>query len=171
SNTDIDYNNKLTIGKNIAYWISPSCEYTTSIPNAKNRIMYPSGMSNPIILWKTNVNSDSKMDFYQYYSNDTVNAYAMCFRKNSNGVYYNCTSQKDSYDWVYGEIYINDRAMNSYSNNVREIIIMHEMLHVYGCKDINNPNSIMHYNNAYFSTKVNGLTSDANQVLNNKYNY
>lgn len=133
ANKDIDYERRLTIGKNIAFWISPDCEYTVSIPNAKNRLMYPPGMKNPNILWQTQVNKDSKMDFYQYSLNDGINAYTISYRKNSSGVYYKMpVYEKETYDWVYGEIYINDYIMDKYSNNMRELIIMHEMMHVYG---------------------------------------
>lgn len=170
TNTDIDWNNRLTQGKDIAYFVVSGNQYTASIPKAVSKLRYPSGMWNPIVLTPTTVQSQSKMDLYQYSEADGYNAYASVWRKNDSGVYYNSTSQKDSLDWVFGKIYINDIYMDKYqndSNELRATIILHEMLHVYGCKDINNQSSIM-----YGATpKVRALTSDANTVLVQKYNY
>lgn len=163
TNTDIDWNNKMVAGRNIAYTIRPGVEYTKSIPNAVNKLVYPSGMSNNLTLNPTNDYMTSKMDFYQYRAYDNINASASVYRKNSSGVYYNSTSEKDSVDWVYGEIKINDVYMDG--NPKAELVLVHEMLHVYGLKDIKYNNSIMYY----ATPMVNGMTSDANGVLNNKY--
>lgn len=73
----------------------------------------------------------------------------------------------DFMDWLFGKIYINDKYMDKFDNNLRSTVIVHEMLHVYGCKDINNTGSVMHYQTPY----VRGLTNDANNVLVQKYNY
>lgn len=165
ANTDIDFNNKLVDGRNIAYMIHPGVEYTQSIPNAVQKLMYPSGMSNNLVLNRTTNYTTSKLDFYQERTVNNINAYARVFRKNSAGAYYNSTSQMDSLDWIYGEVVLNDYRMNGYSNTVREAIIIHEMLHVYGCKDITNSASIMYM----YTPLVTGVTADANRVLNNKY--
>ncbi len=77
-------------------------------------------------------------------------------------------TEKDYYDWVYGEIYINDFNMSRLSTpNPRELVIMHEMLHVYGCRDINQPSSILHGTSVGWTAS--NLTADANTVLKNKY--
>ncbi|MBC2580151.1 hypothetical protein [Clostridium sp. DJ247] len=166
TNTDIDWNNKLTNGQDIYYWITDSNPYIDSTNTAKNKLRYPSGMWNPMVLNRTTVKSSSKMDIYQYDTADLSNAYATVFRKNSSGVYYAMPiSEKDSYDWVYGEIFLNIRYMQNYDVDLRSTIILHEMLHVYGCKDIANSNSIMYW----LTPTVRALTSDANTVLNNKY--
>lgn len=162
------WNNKLTSGTKIAYRIASNCQYTTSIPNAVQRLMYPPGMSNPIVLWKTDVYMDSKMDFYQYYNNWTdanINAYAETYRKIAGQYYRMYTYEKDLYDWIYGDISINDYNMDPYSNNTRELVIMHEMMHVYGSIDIDNQFSILYR----YTPTCNGLTSDANSILNDKY--
>lgn len=166
TNTDIDFNNKLTQGKDIAYYMVSGNQYTATIPQAVSKLRYPSGMWNPIVLTSTTVQKNSKMDMYQYSENDGNNAKTSVFRKNTAGVYYNSTSEMDLNDWVYGKIYINDTYMSAYDNNLRSTIILHEMLHVYGCKDINNTSSIMHYS----TPSVRNLTSDANAVLVQKYN-
>jgi hypothetical protein len=167
---DIDWNNKLTQGANIAYWIDSSCEYTVSIPSAANKLMNPIGMTNPLVISKTTVKSSSKIDFYQKYANDGYVASTSVFRKNSSGVYYQMpVSEKEIYDWVYGEIRLNDYYMGSYTNANREKTIIHEMLHVYGLKDLydsSNSWSIMY---GYSSGTATALTSDANAVLNAKY--
>lgn len=168
TNTDIDYNNRLTQGTDIYYWISPTCEYTNSIPNAAQKLMYPPSSvgTNPLILNRTYTNSASKMDFYQYSKTDYINAYTMTYRKNTSGNYYAMpVSEKEKYDWVYGEIYINDNYMNNYSTSTREAVILHEMLHVYGLKDISNANSIMYYATPNAKT----MTKDANDAINKKY--
>ncbi|MGL5351780.1 MAG: hypothetical protein ACRDA5_00495 [Clostridium sp.] len=166
TNTDIDFNNRLINGTNIAYMIHPGNEYTSSIPNAVHTLMYPSGLSNNLVLNQTNDYMTSKMDLYQYSFADGNNAYTSVFRKNTSGSYENSTKYMDSYDWVYGEIRINDSSMGDPSMaNKREDVIIHEMLHVYGLKDVCTKTSIM-----YFATPlVTGVTGDANTVLNNKY--
>lgn len=166
-NYDIDFNNKLTSGKDIAYYIVPGNEYTASIPKAVSKLRYPSGMWNPIVLTKTTVQKQSKMDIYQYSEYDGNNAKTSVWRKNDSGTYYNSTGQMESYDWVFGKIYINNNYMSGYDNDLRSTIILHEMCHVYGCKDVGDTSSVMYYMTPY----VRALTSDANNVLVNKYNY
>ena len=122
-------------------------------------------MYNPIVLNPTSVQISSKMDIYQYNKVDGHNAAASVFRKNTSGVYYNSTAAMDTYDWVYGNIYINHNYMYFYSSDLRSTIILHEMLHVYGCKDIATTASIMYW----LTPSVRAMTSDANTVLNNKY--
>jgi hypothetical protein len=169
TNTDIIYNNKMTVGRNIYYYIDPSNLYTSSIPNAVNKLMYPVGMNNDLVLSRTYNKQNSKIDFYMKRERNGVNASASVWKKNSAGEYYAMpVNQKDTYDWVYGEVTLNDYYMSNYSTTIRENIIIHEMLHVYGCKDINKPTSIMHYTNGWSST-VKGVTSDANNVINTKY--
>ena len=168
----IDWLKKMATGQNIGYWIAPGNEYTTSIPNAVQKIMYPSGMSNPMVLWKTTVNSNSNMDFYQYYSSSSTEPVAKTtsHRKNASGNYYAMpVSEKDTYNWVYAEVRLNDYHMDGLTNTKREAVIVHEMLHGYGLRDLyNNANraSIMF---GSISGTATGLTSDANSILNAKY--
>ncbi|MEU2205643.1 hypothetical protein AB0P19_14995 [Microbacterium oleivorans] len=153
-------------------WIAPGNEYTTSIPNAVQKIMYPSGMSNPMVLWKTTVNSNSNMDFYQYYSSSSTEPVAKTtsHRKNANGNNYAMpVSEKDTYNWVYAEVRLNDYHMDGLTNTKREAVIVHEMLPGYGLRDLyNNANqaSIMFGSISGTATR---LTSDANSMLNAKY--
>lgn len=170
----IDWNNKITMAanKNVAYMIHDGCEYTVSIPNAVNKLMYPSGMTNPLILYQTTTYQHSKMDFYQIYDTGIQSvAYTTSWRKNSSGNYYAMpTYEKDMYDWVYAEITLNDAYMDPMTNQKRAAIIIHEMLHGFGLKDLYsslNKNSIMY---GYSSGTATGVTSDANQILNDKYN-
>jgi hypothetical protein len=167
---DRDYNNKLYLGKEINYLIDSDNEYTVSIPNAVQKLTYPSSGSNPLILSKTTNYMSSKMDFYQYTDADYINGLTRVFRKNSSGQYYLMTvSEKDKYDWRYGEVFLNDYYLKNMSSADREEVIIHEMLHVYGLKDLydyENKWSIMYYNDA---TTATGVTNDANYVLNAKY--
>lgn len=165
-NTDIDFNNRLIAGKDIAYYIVSGNEYTASIPQAVSKLRYPSGMWNPIVLTKTTVQKQSKMDIYQYSENDGNNAKTNVWI-NNNGTYENATGRMDSMDWLFGKVHINDRNMSAYDNELRSTIILHEMLHVYGCKDIENSSSVMYAYTPY----VRKMTSDANAVLVQKYNY
>jgi hypothetical protein len=171
----ISWAKRLTPGQTnhtIAYWWQSSgsqavtTAYQSRIASAVQKIMYPTGLSNPIILWRTTTNSDSKMDFYLDGNiGANVNASTSCWRK-VNGKYEAMPlSQLDTYDWVYGVIRINHTLMNGYTNVVREAVIIHEMMHVYGAKDINDSSTIMYRN----TPLVTGLTADANQVLVNKY--
>lgn len=164
-NMDIDYTYKLIDGRTINYMIQPGNEYTVSIPNAVYKIQYPNTLSNNLVLKPAAVYNNSKLDFYQNYANDGVNGKARVFRKDSSGVYKNSTGEMDYYDWNYGEVYINDFYMATATKELCEAVIIHEMLHVYGLKDINDKLSIMYYATPY----AKGVTPDANQVLNNKY--
>lgn len=98
------------------------------------------------------------------------------FRKNSSGNYYAMpVVTKETYDWVYAEVHINDGRIYSsngtqlLSNSKIQAVLIHEMLHGYGLKDLYNSanrNSIMY---GSISGTATGLTSDANRVLNSKY--
>lgn len=167
----IDWYKKMTGGKDIAYWIDSNCEYTVSIPNAVQKLMYPDGLSNPLVLSYTGYNQNSKMDFYQYYDvKDDSAAYATTHRKNSSGEYYAMfPNEKDVNDWVYTEIHINDYLMNNIDNTKRETILIHEILHGYGLRDLyNDANkaSIMYGRDGGVAS---GVTADANRILNDKY--
>ena len=165
----ISWNGRLSAGKDIYYWIDPSCTYTVSIPNAVKKIRYPSGMWNPIVLNKTSTKSYSKMDFYEYNDiSSTTYAYTKLYKAKTNGtenIAY--LSELDSIEWVYGKIYINDGNM-AVDNDLKSTIILHEICHVYGGKDVSdNPNTIMYG----YTPVVRGLSSDFNSVLVQKYNY
>lgn len=169
----VDTSGSLTVGTKINYWIDSSNEYTVSIPAAITRLMYPPGLSNNLVLNKTTVNQKSKLDFYQYSSNNYVNAYAMRFAKNSSGVYAAITvgSAQSGTNWVYGEVYINDYLMGKYTNTARTNVILHEILHVYGMNDLyksTNKYSIMYGSSQYFTVDRN-IDSTINAVLNRKY--
>ena len=151
----IDWNRKMTQGVNINYRIASGVEYTVSIPNAAQMLMYPGGgLSNNLVLSQTTSYDASKMDFYQYRNtNDTAVAKTKSFRKNSSGTYYAMPiSEKDIYDWVYAEVHINDGRIYSstgtqlLSNSKIQAVLIHEMLHGYGLKDLyysSNKSSIM----------------------------
>ncbi len=166
----IYWNGKLKSGKDIYYWIDSSCQYTAAIPNAVSKLRYPSGLWNPIVLNKTTTKSYSKMDFYQYYdSSSTLYAKTQLYKAKTNGTeniaYVN---ELDSIEWVYGKIYLNDAKLDPCDSDLRSTIILHEMCHVYGGKDVyDNSNTIMYG----YTPAVRGLTSDFNSVLVDKYNY
>ncbi|APZ50022.1 hypothetical protein BW721_10505 [Jeotgalibaca sp. PTS2502] len=168
----------MTQGVDISYRINSGVKYTVSIPRAVQMLMYPGGgLSNRLILSQTSSYNASKMDFYQYRNtNDAAVAKTKNFRKNSSGSYYAMpVVTKDTYDWVYAEVHINDGRIYSsngtqlFSNSKIQAVLIHEMLHGYGLKDLynsSNRNSIMY---GYVSGTATGLTSDANKVLNSKY--
>ena len=188
----IAWNKKLINGTSTYYWIDSGCDYTLSIPNAVNGFINPSGFWNPLSLYQTTVKSSSLIDFYQVNSNTSfwANTFAVTYtyRKNSNGNYYSMPNYElNIYDWVYCDIIINDFYMctSFYDNNLaslsssitggsvnafRRKIIMHEMGHVYGCKDLynsGNTDSLMYaYGN--LGTGIN-MTSDVDAVLDAKY--
>ena len=167
----VSWKNKLYQGTSINYWLHSNVEYTVSIPNAIHKLMYPIGMTNRLVLKQTTVNSSSKMDFHQYDDPYTRTiAFAKSFRKNSSGNYYAMpVSEKDQFDWIYGEVHINDAIMDGFSSAEKEGTLIHEMLHVYGLKDLyhySNQGSIMY---GYRPNGVNNLTSDSNAALNSKY--
>ncbi|GEM_PF-5084073 len=180
----ISWAKRLTPGQTnhtIAYWFSAGfvttgkVNYRARVTTAIDKLMYPKNYSpypnitNPIILWNTTVNSDSKMDFYLNTTSTTANASTTTWRKNTSGQYYAMpVSELNKYDWVYGEITLYHKMLNDRSNTLNEATIIHEMMHVYGAKDIyDDPLSIMH---GYSGTRtVTTLTADANQLLRNKY--
>lgn len=176
--TDIAWDKKLTSGKDIAYFITSGCEYTASIPEAVKLLRYPSGMWNPIVLTKTTVQKQSKMDFYQIYNDgeySNTSAYTIIYRKTDSGYtglkVANGYTQPDQYDWVYGDITLNDYLMRNYGDS-KKLTILHEMLHVYGLRDLYSSDKTWSIMYGYRSGRTaTGLTSDANQVLVNKYNY
>jgi len=166
----INWNGRLKSGKDIYYWIDSSCQYTATIPQAVSKLRYPTGLWNPIVLNKTTTKSYSKMDFYQYYdSSSNLYAYTERYKAKTNGtenIAY--LSELDSIEWIYGKIYLNDANLDPCDNDLRSTIILHEMCHVYGGKDVyDNANTIMYGR----TPTVRGLTSDFNSVLVNKYNY
>ena len=78
--------------------------------------------------------------------------------------------QLNLYDWVYGEITLNDYYMDDMTSNHRSATVLHEMLHVFGLNDLynqSNKGSIMY---GFDNRNTMVMTSDANQVLNDKYN-
>ena len=134
--------------------------------------MYPTNMTNPIVLWQTTDYQQSKMDFYQVSSSTAdYSAATSFFRKNASGQYYQMyISELNLYDWVYGKITFNDYYMVSMTKEHRSATVLHEMLHVFGLNDLyslSNKGSIM-YGVDDRNTMV--MTADANQVLNEKYN-
>lgn len=188
----IAWNKKLINGTSTYYWIDSGCDYTVSIPNAVSGFVNPSGFWNPLSLYQTTVQSSSLIDFYQVNSNTAgwanVLAATYTYRKDSGGNYYAMpSSEKNTYDWVYCDIKINDFYMcTSYYNNnyaslsssitggsvnaFRRKIIMHELGHVYGCKDLynsGNTDSLMYaYGN--IGTGID-MTADVDAVLDAKY--
>lgn len=167
------WSKSLTQGRDISYWIAPGNEYTVSIPRAVQKLMYPgNGMSNCLVLSRTTVNQQSKLDLHQYtdrWDQGTL-GYTELFRKNSSGKYYAMyISELNTHDWVYGEVNINDYYLQHETSAIKEKVILHEMLHVYGLRDLyntSNRHSIMYWDIRGSAT---GLTSDANGVLNSKY--
>lgn len=176
--TDIAWDKKLTQGKDIAYYITSGCQYTSAIPQAVSLLRYPSGLWNPIVLTPTTVQKQSKMDFYQIYNDGeyaNTSAYTIIYRNTGSGYdalkVKNGYTEPDQYDWVYGDITLNDYLMDGYGST-RKLTILHEMLHVYGLRDLYSSSqtwSIMY--GIRDGRTATGLTSDANQVLVNKYNY
>lgn len=60
-------------GVNISYKIFPGNEYTTSIPNAVYKLMYPGGgLSNPMVLSKTTVHGYGLRDLYSSASTTSI---------------------------------------------------------------------------------------------------
>ncbi|MDR3344864.1 MAG: hypothetical protein LBT21_04660 [Oscillospiraceae bacterium] len=111
------------------------------------------------------------MDFYQKNTADSTNATASCWRRPTPTSDYQAMiiSAKDTYDWVYGEIELNHYYLQSRSDVLNEATIMHEMMHVFGAKDItDDPLSIMQ-SSATNPRTVTVLTADANKLLKNKY--
>ncbi|MDR1409208.1 MAG: hypothetical protein LBJ12_02835 [Oscillospiraceae bacterium] len=179
----IAFKKKLSNGTNIAYYFDPSLGNTAlgsldirpRIIAARERIMYPPGLSNPIILWRTTTWLDSKMDFKQYAGNQTTATVGVTqwFKRiapgntqSSFGVM--MKSELDQQDWLYGTIAFGNAQMKRYNANKQELIIIHEMMHVYGGKDITAASSILNAAEIE-SGVVTKLTSDANSILVDKY--
>ena len=166
----IYWDGRMYNGKDIYYWIDSDCEYTGSIPQAVSKLRYPPGMWNPMVLNQTTTKSYSKMDFYQYYDSSTNTlAYTERYKAKTNGnenIAY--LSELDYIEWIYAKIYINDYHLDGYTSDLRSTIILHEICHGYGGKDVyDNPYTIMYG----YTPVVTGLTSDFNDVLVDKYDY
>ena len=174
------FDGKMTNGKDIYYWIDSSCQYTASIPQAVSKLRYPSGMWNPMVLNKTTTKSYSKMDFYQYYDeNSTSPAGTNLYPAKINGKEQNPLSKSDanSMDWAYTKIYINDAVIYPqdlngqcrYDPDLLSTIILHVICHAYGGNHVFEPQSCIMYYKTDFT--IRGLCSDFNDVLVQKYNY
>lgn len=197
SSETIAYKKKMTTagmgpGK-IHYWIDSGCTYTVSIPNAASGLANPpGGLTNPLALSYTSVQSYAKMEFYEIYGTQGIweKAFAatMVFRKNGSGIYEVMTAvEREFSDWVYATIFLNEALMGDAHwnstlkklptnitggsvNAFRKKVIMHEMAHAFGCKDLynnSNKDSLM-FANGIASTGIN-VTSDVNKVFNDKY--
>ena len=158
---------KLQNGKNIYYWINQYCQYTVAIPQAVKKLRCPKGMWNPIVLNRTTNKPSSKMDLYQYNFWDGRNAYTEVYRAKTNGHENILTrAEMDQMDWLYGKIYINDFNMDKFYADLRSTIILHEMCHVYGGRDVYDRTDTIMYGK---TSVVRGMTRDFNDVLINKY--
>lgn len=165
ANYDITWNGVLDDGvDDMYYWIDSGCTYTDSIPASVQMWAYP-GWWNPINLYQTSNYSSSTMDFYEYYdSNSNVYAYAESYKYGASSpmpIYL-----KDSEDWRYGRIYINEAKMLPQTPSRRKAIICHEMGHVFGLKDIDTSSSIMYRYGNLIPLQV---TLDANNAIVTKY--
>lgn len=83
-------------------------------------------------------------------------------------------SEKDTYDWVYATIQIAEVNMAHLSSDLKRTILIHEMLHAYGLRDLfqsNNTNKIMYgYWGDWTSYVISaGVTPESNAILNGKY--
>lgn len=170
TNTDIDFNNCLTQGKDIAYYIVSGNQYTASIPQAVSKLRYPKGLWNPIVLNRTYTKSYSKMDLYEIYdSTSDANAYTQYYKAKTNGseniAYIN---ELDYIEWIYNKIFINDYHMRNYDNDLQSTVILHEMCHCYGGADVYDNSATIMYG---WTPVVRGMTKDFNDILVQKYNY
>lgn len=125
--------------------------------------MYP-GWSNPINFYAVS-EANSNMDFKQTYDkNSRYSAYVETYKY---GRILVTPAQKDYMDWRFGVIHLNEYRMGSMNSNDVIGIIVHEIGHVLGLKDVNNINvSIMHFNDERFHKRV---TNDANSAIVRKY--
>lgn len=109
------------------------------------------------------------MDFYQI-NNANTDAIASTYSYRANSSIPMNVTDKDNYDWYWCKIVLNQALMKDYTPSKRAIIIVHEMLHAYGGKDTyssDQKSSIMY---GYDSGTATGVTKDANNFLNEKYN-
>lgn len=175
----IEWNKKMTSGSSINYYLYAGVEYTNTIPRAVNKLMYSKDyfgdttFNNNLYLYETTNYMSSKMDFKQEYVQNTINAKTSSHRKNSSGVYYAMNVyDKDIYDWVYATVTINDYNMAPMENWQREAVIVHEMLHGYGMRDLTtyaNRFNIMSGSSYYWRHNNLSYPNAINSFLNSKY--
>ena len=173
----IDWAKEMTLATSINYWLAPGNTYTVSIPNAVQTLMYPNtGQYNPLNLYPTTIQQKAKIELYQDNNVSPYTAATSVYRKNSSGIYYAMPiAEKDTYDWVWAKIILFENNMVNLSSDLKKTIIVHEMLHAYGLRDLynySNNNSIMHgYWDQWTQSVIQaGVTNDANNILNEKYN-
>lgn len=173
----LDWNRKMTEGRSIYYWLAPGNDYTVSIPQAAQKLMYPGyDQYNPMNLTQTSVQQQAKIEFYRNNNpNLTYTASASSWRKNSSGNYYQMPiSEKDTYDWVYATIQIVEVNMAPLSSDLKRTILIHEMLHAYGLRDLSQSNNVNKIMYRYWNHWTNyvilaGVTPESNAILNEKY--
>lgn len=121
----------------------------------------------------TTNNNASNLDFYQYAKVESIDAYTLSFKKNSNGVYEAMTVyRKDLENWTYAEVHINDTNMAPYSAAKRNTIIAHEILHGLGLKDLyNSSNShlLMYGYSNSIPTSGKNMSALENSIIDTKY--
>jgi hypothetical protein len=157
-------------GKNIYYWVDSGNSYADRINESKNKLRYPKGLWNPIVLNRTYTKSYSKMDLYEIYdSTSDANAYTQYYKAKTNGseniAYIN---ELDYIEWIYNKIFINDYHMRNYDNDLQSTVILHEMCHCYGGADVYDNSATIMYG---WTPVVRGMTKDFNDILVQKYNY
>ena len=157
-------------GKNIYYWVDSGNSYADRNNESKNKLRYPKGLWNPIVLNRTYTKSYSKMDLYEIYdSTSDANAYTQYYKAKTNGseniAYIN---ELDYIEWIYNKIFINDYHMRNYDNDLQSTVILHEMCHCYGGADVYDNSATIMYG---WTPVVRGMTKDFNDILVQKYNY
>lgn len=175
----VEFSRKMLNATNTNYYYFPGFEYTATVPNAVTKLMYSKNyfgdttIHNNLYLYETTVHANASIDFKQEYLQNTVNAKTSFYRKNSSGVYYQMLiSELDISDWVYATITINDYNMNGYQSWKREAVVLHELLHAYGIRDLYNyanRYNIMYGLSYYWEYNNMSYPDVINQVLNSKY--
>ena len=160
----------MTGGDRIFYWVDSGVEYTSQIGTAEVEIEIPAaGYSNPMKMTKTTTKSSSKIDFYQYDDPlDDLTAYTYSYKANENLPM--DTVDKDVYDWYWCEIHLNKPKMDARTSDKQVVTIVHEMLHAFGGKDTYEDDQFWSIMCGWGDVRTaTGVTSDANDFLNDKY--
>ena len=167
--TRVYWYKKMTGGGRIFYWVDSGVEYVSQIGAAEVEIEIPAaGFSNPMKMTKTTTKSSSKIDFYQYDdpSSNTIGS-TFCYKANETSPMY--ISDLDVYDWYWCEIQLNKSRMEERTIVQQVVTIVHEMLHAYGGKDTYEDDQTWSIMYGYGDGSATGVTSDANDFLNDKY--
>lgn len=127
------------------YLDSAATKYATPIANAANNWVYTGyGWNNLYPNTKTSNMYDSACDFSVWNIGNGSNASTYFFKRSNGHSGTPSSANPEKENWLYNEVWLNSRYLDSMSNTSKQGVVCHEFGHCFGLYDNNsNKNSIM----------------------------